>query len=238
LYFTHMAQWRAPLWGMIAGADAVRCRYNWHDADLMDEAALLRDAQQGDLDAFNRLVLAHQSRAYALAARMLGDSEAAADVTQESFLSLYRHLRDFRGGSLRAYIMRSVTNACYDELRRRKRRPSVSLDAMASSDGEDDSGRAFEPADPGETPEDQLARGEIRRAIEDCLRRLTDEQRAVVLLADVQAMDYSEVAAVMQTALGTVKSRLARARANLRDCLALRGELLPEAFRLEGEPSA
>lgn len=204
----------------------------------MDEAALLRDAQHGDLDAFNRLVLAHQGRAFALASRMLGDSEAAADVTQQTFLSLYRHMNDFRGGSLRAYILRSVTNACYDELRRRKRRPSVSLEGMVSSDGEDDSGRIYEPADPSESPEDHLARGEIRRAIEDCLRRLTDEQRAVVLLADVQAMDYSEVAAVMQTALGTVKSRLARARANLRDCLALRGELLPEAFRLEGEASA
>jgi RNA polymerase sigma-70 factor (ECF subfamily) len=204
----------------------------------MDEAALLRGAQQGDLDAFNRLVLAHQGRAFALASRMLGDSDAAADVTQQTFLSFYRHLSDFRGGSLRAYILRSVTNACYDELRRRKRRPSVSLEAMDSSDGEEESGRSFELADPGETPEDQLARSEIRRAIEDCLRRLSDEQRAVVLLADVQAMDYSEVAAVMQTALGTVKSRLARARANLRDCLAQRGELLPEAFRLEGKASA
>jgi RNA polymerase sigma factor (sigma-70 family) len=204
----------------------------------MDESALLRDAQQGDLDAFNRLVLAYQSRAYALAVRMMGDSEAAADVTQEAFIAVYRHVRQFRGGSLRAYILRTVTNACYDELRRRKRKPTLSLDAITHDDGSDDGGAAFEPPDPGESPEDHLARSEVRRAIEDCLRRLTDEQRAVVLLADVQAMDYSEVAAVMQTALGTVKSRLARARANLRDCLALRGELLPEAYRLGGEASA
>jgi len=204
----------------------------------MDESALLRDAQQGDLDAFNRLVLAYQSRAYALAVRMMGDSEAAADVTQEAFIAVYRHVRQFRGGSLRAYILRTVTNACYDELRRRKRKPALSLDAITHEDGSDDGGPAFELPDPGESPEDHLARSEVRRAIEDCLRRLTDEQRAVVLLADVQAMDYSEVAAVMQTALGTVKSRLARARANLRDCLALRGELLPEAYRLGGEASA
>jgi len=204
----------------------------------MDESALLHDAQQGDLDAFNRLVLAYQSRAYALAVRMMGDSEAAADVTQEAFIAVYRHVRQFRGGSLRAYILRTVTNACYDELRRRKRKPALSLDAIMHEDGSDDGGPAFEPPDPSESPEDHLARSEVRRAIEDCLRRLTDEQRAVVLLADVQAMDYSEVAAIMQTALGTVKSRLARARANLRDCLALRGELLPEAYRLEGEASA
>jgi RNA polymerase sigma factor (sigma-70 family) len=204
----------------------------------MDESALLRDAQQGDLDAFNRLVLAYQSRAYALAVRMMGDSEAAADVTQEAFIAVYRHVRQFRGGSLRAYILRTVTNACYDELRRRKRKPALSLDAITHEDGSDDGGPSFQPPDPGESPEDHLARCEVRRAIEDCLRRLTDEQRAVVLLADVQAMDYSEVAAVMQTALGTVKSRLARARANLRDCLALRGELLPEAYRLGGEASA
>ncbi len=204
----------------------------------MDETALVRDAQHGDLEAFNRLVLAYQARAFALAMRMMGDSDAAADVTQEAFISLYRHLREFRGGSLRAYILRSVTNACYDELRRRRRKPAVSLEALSHGDDRNDDHPSFEPPDPGETPEDHLARGEVRLALEDCLRRLTDEQRAVVLLADVQAMDYSEVAAVMQTALGTVKSRLARARANLRDCLSARGELLPEPYRLEGEASA
>jgi RNA polymerase sigma-70 factor, ECF subfamily len=204
----------------------------------MDETTLLHDAQHGDLEAFNRLVLAYQSRAYALAMRMMGDREVAADVTQEAFISLYRHLRDFRGGSLRAYILRSVTNACYDELRQRRRKPAVSLEALSQGDGSEDGRASFEPPDPGETPEDHLARSEVRRALEECLRRLTDDQRAVVLLADVQAMDYSEVAAVMQTALGTVKSRLARARANLRECLSARGELLPEAFRLEGEASA
>ncbi len=183
------------------------------------------------------MVLAFQGRAFALAMRMMGDSDVASDVTQEAFISLYRHLRDFRGGSLRAYILRSVTNACYDELRRRRRKPAVSLEALSHSDGNEDGRTSFEPADPGETPEDHLARREVRRALEECLRRLTDDQRAVVLLADVQAMDYSEVAAVMQTALGTVKSRLARARANLRDCLSARGELLPEAHRLEGEAS-
>ncbi len=204
----------------------------------MDETTLLRDAQNGDLEAFNRLVLAYQGRAYALAMRMMGDGAVAADVTQEAFIALYRHLRDFRGGSLRAYILRSVTNACYDELRRRRRKPAVSLETLSRSDGSEEGPAAFEPPDPGETPEDHLARAEVRRALEECLRRLTDEQRAVVLLADVQAMDYSEVAAVMQTALGTVKSRLARARANLRECLTARGELLPDAYRLEGEASA
>jgi len=91
----------------------------------MDEAALVSAAQQGDLDAFNRLVLAYQDMAYNLAYRMLSDENAAADATQNAFLSAYKNLRAFRGGSFKAWLLRTVTNACYDELRRRQRRPPL-----------------------------------------------------------------------------------------------------------------
>lgn len=90
----------------------------------MDEKALIQDALQGDLDAFNRLVLAYQDRVYNQAYRVLGESQAADDATQEAFISAYKNLRSFRGGSFRAWLLRIVTNACYDELRRRKRRPN------------------------------------------------------------------------------------------------------------------
>src|SRR3990172_9000709 len=101
----------------------------------MDEAALIADARRGDVEAFNHLVLAHQSKAFNLAYRITGDGESAADATQEAFLSAYRSLRSYRGGSFRAWLLRIVTNACYDELRRRKRRPATSLQPL---DGDDD----------------------------------------------------------------------------------------------------
>jgi RNA polymerase sigma factor (sigma-70 family) len=204
----------------------------------MDERLILRDARGGDLDAFNRLVLAHQNHAYSFAYRMLGESESAADAAQQAFLSAYRHLGELRGESFRSWLLRIVANACLDELRRRKRRPAVSLEDLAT--GEDDE-RSEESlsilADPAEGPESAAVRSDLRRAIEDCLALLPPEARATVLLVDVHALDYSEAARTLRVALGTVKSRVARARADLRDCLRAKGELPPASRRLESEAS-
>ena len=201
----------------------------------MDEAELLRQAQHGDLDAFNTVVLAHQTRAYNVALRVLGDGEAAADATQDAFISAYRNLRSFRGGSFRAWLLRIVTNACYDELRRRKRRPATSLEDLApeTEDGEPEVEAWL--ATPADGPERLTERAELVGAIQDCLDRLPDEFRVVAVLADVQGCGYDEVALAIGKPLGTVKSRLARARARLRDCLQRHRELLPAAFRLMGE---
>ena len=100
----------------------------------MDEIALVESARKGDLDAFNRLVLAYQGLAYNVAARMLSDFDLAEDVTQTAFLSAYRSLDTFRGGSFKAWVMRMVTNACYDELRRRQRRPTTPLEPMTDDE--------------------------------------------------------------------------------------------------------
>jgi RNA polymerase sigma factor (sigma-70 family) len=94
----------------------------------MDEAALISDAQAGDLNAFNALVLKYQEILFNAALRIMGDSDLAADATQDAFLSAFAGLRGFRGGSLKAWLLRTVTNACYDELRKRKRRPTVPLE--------------------------------------------------------------------------------------------------------------
>jgi len=201
----------------------------------MDEAVLLRHAQRGDLEAFNTVVLAHQTRAYNVALRILGDGEAAADATQEAFISAYRNLGSYRGGSFRAWLLRIVTNACYDDLRRRKRRPATSLEDLApeTEDGEPEVEAWL--ATQADGPERLSERAELVGAIQDCLNRLPDEFRIVAVLADVQGCGYDEVAQAIGKPLGTVKSRLARARARLRDCLQRHGELLPAAFRLQGE---
>jgi RNA polymerase sigma-70 factor (ECF subfamily) len=199
----------------------------------MDEPALIRDAQRGDLDAFNSLVLAYQDTVYNTALRILSDEDLAADASQEAFLSAFRALNSYRGGSFRAWLLRTVTNACYDELRRKKRRPTTPLEPDSDDGEEVESPRWL--ADPSASPEQQLEREELEHAIQHCLDALPADFRTVVVLADIQGLDYTEVARAARVPLGTIKSRLARARLRLRECLQAFRELLPAAFRLEEE---
>ncbi len=197
----------------------------------MDEVALIQSARKGDLDAFNRLILAYQDLVFSQAYRVLGDPQAADDAAQVTFISAYKNLRSFRGGSFRAWLLRIVTNACYDELRRKKRRPTTSLEPLDDSGEEIESPRWL--ADSSELPEDSAVRAELGQAIQHCLDRLPIDFRTVVVLVDVQGMDYLEAANVIDKPLGTVKSRLARARHRMRECLQEFWELLPMSMRLE-----
>jgi RNA polymerase sigma-70 factor (ECF subfamily) len=190
-------------------------------------------ALEGDLDAFNRLVMEYQDLAYNVAYRVLGERTAAEDAVQDAFISAFRKLKSFRGGSFKAWLLRIVTNACYDELRRQKRRPMVPLQPTDAEDDEIESPSWLE--DPGESPEETALREELSEAIQNCLNSLDNDFRIVVVLVDIQGMDYAEAAETAKTPLGTIKSRLARARMRLQDCLRGFGELLPEIFRLEGE---
>ena len=201
----------------------------------MDESWLIQAAREGDLDAFNRLVLAYQDLVYSQAYRMMGDSASAEDATQDAFISAYKNLGSYRGGSFRGWLLRIVTNACYDELRRRKRQPAVPLEPLTEDDEEIESPSWI--ADPGESPEETVARGELNETIQHCLNDLPDEFRVVVVLVDIQGFDYSEAAQVVGKPVGTVKSRLSRARSRMRDCLQAVWELLPSAYRLVDEGS-
>jgi RNA polymerase sigma-70 factor (ECF subfamily) len=204
----------------------------------MDESSLIKEAKRGDLDAFNRLVLTYQSLAYNVAYRIMGEGDSAADATQEAFISAYRHIKRFRGGSFRSWLLRIVTNACYDELRRRKRRPSTSLEALTEYSEGSDSDEPATLGTLGKTPEAEAERGELNAAIQQCIDNLSPEFKAVVVLVDIQGYDYQEVSDVIDRPLGTVKSRLARARAKLRECLQRFKELLPASYRLEDEATS
>lgn len=199
----------------------------------MDEQFLINSAQKGDLDAFNRLILAYQDMAYNVAYRMLTDEDLAEDAVQNAFISAYNNLSSFRGGSFKAWVMRMVTNGCYDELRRQKRRPTTPLEPLNDEDEETDSAPWMASDDP--SAETTLEQAELEHALQHCLEQLPPDFRAVVVLVDVQGLDYSEVSASVRTPLGTIKSRLARARLKIRDCLQGFQELLPEQFRLKGE---
>jgi RNA polymerase sigma-70 factor (ECF subfamily) len=196
----------------------------------MNEVALIQQAKEGDVAAFNRLVLHYQGIVYNVAYRIMGDPQSAEDTAQEAFISAYKSLDSFRDGNFKAWLLRIVTNSCYDELRRRKRRPQSSLDEISE---ENESFAFLRSAEPG--PEAMQQRREIAEAIERCLGDLPDDQRVVAILCDVEGYDYNEISAIMSTSLGTVKSRLSRARTKLRDCLQGFGELLPADYRLESE---
>ncbi len=197
----------------------------------MDEQALIDAARRGDVGSFNQLVLSYQSMAYNVAYRILGDRDAAADATQEAFLSAFQAIGKFRGGSFKAWVLRIVTNACYDQLRLKQRRPTASLDVLLVS----------EPApirpltDPDESPEEHALRQELSKVIQVGIGTLPTEQRITLILSDIQGFSYQEIAAISGVSLGTVKSRLSRARGKLRDFLMEQGELLPSQYRLKIE---
>src|SRR5688572_24448562 len=197
----------------------------------MNEQALIHEAQNGNLDAFNTLILHYQDNVYNTALRILGDEDQAADATQEAFISAFKSIASFRGGSFKAWLMRTVTNACYDELRRQKRRPTTPLEPDTEDGEEMDSPRWL--ADPGMTPAQKSEADELEHAIQHCLNNLPLEFKTVVITADIQGMDYTEVASSVRVPLRTIKSRLARARLRLSECLQGFAELLPASYRLE-----
>ena len=199
----------------------------------MQEVDLIEAACKGDLDSFNHLVLQYQNLTYSQAFRMMGEPDSAEDITQEAFIIAFRKLHTFRGGSFKAWLMRIVTNLCYDELRRYKRRPITALEPLDQNQEEVESPVWL--TDPGESPEEAVERHELANAIQNCLNQLNPEFKAVVILIDFQGMDYSEAAQVVGTPLGTIKSRLARARTKLKGCLLGFWELLPGSLRLMRE---
>ena len=202
----------------------------------MDELALITAAQHDDLDAFNRLVLAYQEMVFNVACRILVNPDAAEDAVQESFISAYNNLSSFRGGSFKAWLLRVVTNKCYDELRRQKRHPETELNPIID-DGEDEVESPSWLEDDAPSPEERSEQSLLAEAIEECISRLPEEFRIVAVMIDVQDFEYQEVAEVIGKPLGTIKSRLARARFKLRDCLNHFRELWDSQYRLDDEAS-
>lgn len=192
-----------------------------------EEEALIATAVGGDLDAFNQLVLRYQNSVFSLAYRMMGDAASADDAAQEAFINAYRRLDSYRGGSFRAWLMRITTNTCYDELRRRKRRPATAFEELPGGDSDD--GPPLAASTP--TPEQAAQSSELAQALQDCINGLQEDQRLTLVMCDVQGFSYQEIADESGVQLGTVKSRLSRARAAMRDCLQPVQELLPGDFR-------
>lgn len=179
-----------------------------------DDDLLLR-ARAGDLDAFNLLVLRHERAVFNVCLRILRDVPAAEDATQDTFIRAWGNLESFRGDAVRPWLFKIATNRSFDLLRVRNRRTATSLDAEPFE---------IEPiwtagGTPDEAPEAGALRKELGIQLERALAQLPEDQRTVVILSDIQGLDYQEVAEATGAALGTVKSRLSRARSRLRQVL-------------------
>jgi len=182
------------------------------------DISLLERARDGDLEAFNDLVTLYQDQLFALVVRMVPDRDQASDAVQEAFFSAYRNLTSFRGGSVKSWLNRICVNAAMDQQRAKKRRP---VQPYPELDDETWQPPAGIEADPERTALD----GERTRTLGRALAQITDDQRAAIVLYDVEGYDYAEIAEMTGVSLGTVKSRIHRGRLALRGLLEDRMEL-------------
>ena len=197
-----------------------------HTDSCYEDGALVCMAKSGDLCAFNRIVSRYQNQVVNLAARMLGNRTQAEDVAQDTFISAYRSLSRFRGGNLRSWLLRIAANGSRDILRRRQRRPESSLEESLDSP-------SFQPVSGAVSPEEAAQRSELNTEIQNAILTLSFDQRTVLVLVDIQGLSYNEAAEAMSVSVGTVKSRLSRARSRVRDALMNRRELIGEWIRLD-----
>ncbi len=190
----------------------------------LDDGVLAKRSQEGDLNAFNRIVARYERQVFNTAARILGNHASAEDATQETFISAHRAIKGFRGGSLRAWLLRIATNVSLDAIRASRRRPAESLDEHMENP-------SFQVASSADSPEQAAIRGELAAEIQRGIQSLPEDQRVLLVLIDVQGLSYEEAAEATGVSTGTVKSRLSRARAKTRDYLLQHPELLPDRFR-------
>lgn len=188
---------------------------------MTQEQQWVDDARRGDESAFESLVHLYEKRVFALAVRMCGNQEDAAEAAQEAFLAAWQGLRFFRGdSSFSTWLYRLTSNACVDLLRKENRHQGPSLDDETVS---------AEVPDPTPTPEKAVEQQELRRQIEAGLQTLSPEHREVLILREIQQLSYDEIADVLSLDLGTVKSRINRGRRQLREFLLKQGNFLSSA---------
>ena len=192
---------------------------------------MIISAQRGDRDAFNALILTYQDMLYRIALRIVHDECVAEDALQEAMIHAFRHIRSFRGGNFKSWLARVTVNASYDELRRGKRHNGLPWEVFTSEGDEVESPDWMR--DPATGPEERAEVSELRKALHNCIRALVPDYRLMVILVDMEGMSYEEAAQVAHVPVGTVKSRLARARMQIRKSLQSYRSLLPAFYQRE-----
>ena len=180
----------------------------------MDENKLVNKAVKGDNSAFEALMEKHMGIIYNIALRMAANQDDAEDMTQEIMIKIFRSLGSFKGNSkFSTWIYRVAVNTCLDELKKKKNKKHLSLDAEISGD---DGENQIEIKDDSPSPEKIAEQNELRDMVAAAVKLLSDEHRAVIVLRDIRGMSYSEIAGILGCSDGTVKSRISRARAQLK----------------------
>lgn len=200
------------------------------------ENSLIVSAQRGDMEAFNTLALKYQDMLYRIALRIVHDECIAEDALQEAMIHAFRHIRSFRGGNFKSWLARVTVNASYDELRRGKRHLSLPLEQYTQEGEEIESPEWMRDLSAG--PEERTESSELMGALHQCIRALVPDYRLMVILVDMEGMSYEEAAQVARVPVGTVKSRLARARMQIRKSLQPYRSLLPSFYQTELLPAA
>ncbi len=195
-------------------------------AAVVEESVAIRKTLAGDVNAFNQLVTTYQGLAYSVAYRILHNREAAADAVQDSFIKAFRALATFNGNSFKSWLSRIVVNTCYDVLKTPHHHATTGLNDLQSQSDDD-----VELVDPVERPEAYVQRVELRQWVELGIRALPPEQRVVIILADVHGYAYDEIVEITGASMGTIKSRISRGRAKLREFLQQQPERLPAGLR-------
>ena len=203
------------------------------DLTREEESRIVQKVIKGDVNAFEKLVLEYEKSVYNIALRMTGNSEDASDMTQEAFIKAYNSLQSFRGDSkFSVWIYRIATNVCLDFLRSKSRKPTVSL-SVEDNEGEE---VQLDVADESQSPELLLDRQMTRESVRRGLETLSPEYRQILLLREIQGLSYDEISQALGLEVGTVKSRIFRARKKLCTFLLQDGNI-PEfasSVRTEG----
>lgn len=179
----------------------------------MDEGSLIKKIKRGDTDSFSELVSLYEKRAFSFAFRILKDSYLAEDATQEAFLRVFDKIDTFRGNSsFSTWFYTILNNICLDILRKKSRQTeTISINQESQENNEYE----LQIEDTSPTPQEFLEKKDALAVLEDAIEKLTQEHRAVVVLRDVEGFEYEKIAKILNISLGTVKSRLSRARLSL-----------------------
>lgn len=189
----------------------------------LNEKQLIEQCRKGDVSAFEHLISLYDKKVYNIALRMLGNKDDASELAQEVFIRIFKSIKKFRGESLLStWVYRITTNMCLDELRRRKKASFVYIDEGVSFN---DSELELQLPTDAPGPQETVERIELKTAIEKALHILSEEQRMVIVLRDIQGFSYKEIARILRIPSGTVKSRVSRARTALKKVLQEKMEL-------------
>ena len=194
--------------------------------DKDQEKALIQKCKQGDIDSFEMLIECYQQKVYNIALRMLGNKEDASDIAQEVFIKVYKSIGGFKEeASLSTWIYRIATNVCLDELRKRKKTKIVSIDSTIQLE---ESEVSMQMPDERPQPDELLTQKELKQEVQKAINNLKEEHKTVIILRDINGYSYEEIAKILDCTLGTVKSRINRARNALKSILIKKEELLSE----------